>query len=364
MTPRSIASFCAVIAIAATAQAQPLRNPAPQPVNPVLSAPPPTPAVALETGRERPQNSIVAQVDAYIITLDDVLRETNEVAESIRAQVALNGGSRAEYEKAIDKLMNDTIQELIDNRLLINEFRTPKEGQKDIPRIPESFVKSVINSQITERFDDDRLKFHAWLQKRGQTQADFAREVEESIIIDYMKSQRSKSRSIVSPVKIEQYYKDNKEAFFEPDKVKFRLLQLNRNGRTDAELTAAAQEMINRVKAGEKFEDLVKQYSDDTAKRAVGGEYPENAKNDMVPAFRDPVFDSKPGGLEVGEMTTPIIFQDAVFVLYVTGREHAGIQPIEKVRPDIENILARQMTMVDAERYMERLRKKAYIKYF
>ena len=58
---------------------------------------------------------------------------------------------------------------------------------------------------------------------------DYRKEVEEDIIYNYMMHQQHKSQSIVSPVRIEQYYKENKDRFYQDDSVHLRLIQLSRD---------------------------------------------------------------------------------------------------------------------------------------
>ncbi len=63
---------------------------------------------------------------------------------------------------------------------------------------------------------------------------DYRKEVEEDIIYHYMLQQQRKSESIVSPVRIEQFYKENKDQFYQEDSVHLRLIQLTHNdGETD-----------------------------------------------------------------------------------------------------------------------------------
>ena len=66
---------------------------------------------------------------------------------------------------------------------------------------------------------------------------DYRKEVEEDIIYNYMMHQQHKSQSIVSPVRIEQYYKENKDRFYQDDSVHLRLIQLSRAVAADGRRT-------------------------------------------------------------------------------------------------------------------------------
>ena len=90
---------------------------------------------------------------------------------------------------------------LIDRVLIIKDFQ--KDDKK---HVPASFVDNQIAEQLTEQFDNDRSKFLAYLRARGTTMREYRKEVEEDIIYNYMVRQQRKSQSIVSPIRIEQYY--------------------------------------------------------------------------------------------------------------------------------------------------------------
>ena len=49
------------------------------------------------------------------------------------------------------------------------------------------------------------------------TMRDYRTEVEEDIIYHYMQQQQRKSQTVVSPVKVEQFYKENKDHFYQED---------------------------------------------------------------------------------------------------------------------------------------------------
>jgi peptidyl-prolyl cis-trans isomerase SurA len=176
-----------------------------------------------------------------------------------------------------------------------------------------------------------------------------------------MKQQQKKSQSIVSPVKIELYYKENKERFYQQDQVHLRMIQLTRaEGETDVQLKVRADEVLKRFKAGEKFEDLAKIYSQDP-KRSKGGDYGwlNLTEAEMKSEFRIPLLSAKKG-----EVPDIVMLPDGCYLLYVEDRRYAGIQPLDAVRPEIEMILTQQMASISLQNWLERLRRNAYVKYY
>lgn len=67
--------------------------------------------------------------------------------------------------------------------------------------------------------------------------------------------------------------------------------------RTKDEAKTRAVEAAKRAKKGDKFEDLVKEYSDEPGAAARGGNLGKFRKGTMVPAFQAAVEKMKVGGI-------------------------------------------------------------------
>lgn len=295
-------------------------------------------------------NGVAAIVEDKVITVDDV----RHAIQPLIPELQKSSRSEKEFNERLEALQDDVIQNLIDKVLIVKEFR--KDEKK---HIPESYVDNQIASTLAEQFEGDRSKFLAYLRSRGLTLREYRKEVEEDIIENYMRHQQRKSQSLVSPVRIETFYKENKERFYREDSVHLRLIQFTRAaGETDTQLRTKAEEVIGRFKRGEKFADLAKEYSQDS-RRAKGGDWGIMKRSDLKPEFSDPLF-----ALKAGEISDPIILPEGCFLLFVEDRKYAGIQPLSEVRDDIEHILVGQMARVSEERWLERLRRNGYIKRF
>ena len=295
-------------------------------------------------------NGIVAVAEDKIITVADVMREVAPLLPSIQQRVR----NEKEYNEEVEKLYDGQIQELIDRVLIIKEFRKDEKKQ-----IPISYVDNAIADELAERFEGDRSKFLAYLRSQGKTIRDYRRDIEENIIYSYMQGQQRKSQSVVSPVRIETFYNENKDRFYREDEVHLRLIQLTRNeNETDEQLKQTAEQVLARFKAGEKFEDLAKEYSKDM-KRSRGGDWGWQKRSDFREEFSKVAFE-----LKKGEASQPILLPEGLFILYIEDRKFAGIQPIDEVRDQIERILVSQMSNSSRERWLERLRRNGYVKHY
>lgn len=295
-------------------------------------------------------NGIVAVAEDKVITVADVMRVVAPLLGGIQSQAR----NQEEYMQMVEQQYDQAIQGLIDRVLIIKEFRKDEKRQ-----IPISYIDNAMADELAGRFEGDRSKFLAYLRSQGKTQRDYRRDIEEDIIFQYMNGQQRKSQSVVSPVRIETFYAENKDQFYQEDEVRMRLIQLQRaEGTTDASLLQKANEVVARFKAGEKFEDLAKELSD--YNRSKGGEFGGWLKRgDFREELRDPAL-----ALKKGEVATPVLLPEGAFVIYAEDRKYAGIKSIDEVRPQIESILISQMATADHERWLERLRRNGYVKHY
>jgi peptidyl-prolyl cis-trans isomerase SurA len=295
-------------------------------------------------------NGIVAVAEDKIITVADVMREIGP----LMPQLQQDARDQKDFEERLAQLQDGVIQDLIDRVLIIKEFRKDEKRH-----IPDSYIDNAVADDLAERFEGDRSKFLAYLRSQGKTIRDFRKDKEEEIIYSYMRSQQKKSQSVVSPVRIETYYNENKDRFYREDEIHLRIIQLARNDETstDEQLLAKANMILARFKAGESFADLAKEFS--STARAKGGDWGPIQRSNLKPEFSEPAFK-----LQKGEVSAPIMLPDACYLLFAEDRKYAGIQPLDEVRDQIERVLVTQMTRTSQERWLERLRRNGYVKHY
>ncbi|WP_404420343.1 peptidyl-prolyl cis-trans isomerase [Nibricoccus sp. IMCC34717] len=299
-------------------------------------------------------NGIVAIAEEKAITVDDVRREIAPLIPQLQREAK----NEEDFNQKLEALQDDVIQNQIDRVLIVKDFYKEKDGEGK-KTIPASYVDNQLAETIITQYDNDRSKFLADLRRQGKTIRDYRREIEEDIIYNYMRSQQRKSQSIISPVKVATFYNENKEKFYQDDQVHLRLIQFNRTAtETDATLRAKCENVLARLKAGETFADIAKEVSQDTRK-SRGGDWGWLKKADLKPELSEPLF-----GLKKNEVTSPILMNEGAFLLFVEDRKYSGIQSLDEVRDDIENILVQQMARASQERWLERLRRNGYVKHY
>lgn len=135
--------------------------------------------------------------------------------------------------------------------------------------------------------------------------------------------------------KLHQYYDANQAAYTvaEERSANHILVQLAQDA--DAATAAAAESRIKdalkRAQAGEDFEKLAKELSDDVGSKAEGGSTGFFARGAMAPEFEEAAFK-----LKVGEISAPVRTKFGWHIIRLKDIKAGGLQPFDKVKSEVE----------------------------
>ncbi len=294
-------------------------------------------------------NGIAAQVEEQIITLEELRREVSPLIPEIRNRAR----TRYEFDRYVSQVTREILQNLVDRALIVRDFN--ERGYQ----IPETYLQNEYDDYIIKEFNGDRSEFLEFLRMQGKSDLQFRQELKERLIVGFMRSEMQKSQTEVSPQKIRDYYEKNRSRFYEEAAVEVRMITLTPLAYESPDLMRQqADAIVAKLAAGEDFAELAKKYSQDD-KRNDGGDWGWIKRDEMLTELADVAFNIEPGNY------SGVIEQgDNLFIIKVEDKRQEGIQDIEKVRNDIELAITQQLARQAAEKWLERLRKKAYIKYF
>ena len=295
-------------------------------------------------------NGIAAIVEDKIITAEDVRREIMPYLPQIEQDAK---GDYKTFRKLLEEAEDQVIQQLTDNHLIVLEFYDDK-GQ-----IPPSYIRNEVNERIITQFNSERSEFLAYLKSIGKTPEEYDTMIRDEMIVGFMQGKMRKSQTFVSPVKIEEFYKENKEAFFQEEAIRLRLIKLAQmTDESPGLLEQTAQQIVNELNDGADFAELAKKHSQDS-KRSRGGDWGWIERKSLIPKLSGPAF-----ALGEGEHSEAIKVKNGYFILYVQDKREEGYMPIEDVREDIEDMLVSQMAREAQDRWLERLRRDGYVRRF
>lgn len=294
-------------------------------------------------------NNIIAIVEDRVITREEVMKEIEPFVPQIKA------ASRSEFDfnKKVNDYINEIVQSMIDRELIVKDFKS--KGMT----IPESYMDTYFDDYIKREFNGDRAEFIKFIQSQGKTIKQFRADQEKEVILGYMQNQKRQSAAEISPQKIKDYYEANKAKWYSPSTANISMITLKKGmyASMDDNRKVAA-EIMEKLKQGEKFSDLARKYSKDDSS-AKGGEWGWYKKGEL-----NPVFDSKVFALEPGQTTDPIESGEMIIILKVEEKKPEGVRSIDDVREQIEWDIIEQNGKISYQKWLESLRKKAYIKYF
>jgi len=292
-------------------------------------------------------NAIAAKVEGRIITFEQIRQE---MAPLMR-QVQRASASEEELQNNLRRLQREVLQNLVDRILIIKEFE--RRGMQ----IPKAYLEGELNDLIQNEFDGDRDRFLSYLRSQDKTVRDFRDELKENIIIQVMRQQMRRTQSEISPERIEQFYKKNESQFLRDER--FELQQITLSKTSDNEIPQETVDLIyEKLRDGTTFTEVAREFSQDGL-AGRGGNLGWLTREDLRPELAETAF-----ALNTGEYSEPIAFQDSIFIFYIRNKQDAGIRPLEEVRDSIEEILLNEFSREAQQRWLDRLRQRAFIEYF
>ncbi|MEN2773911.1 peptidylprolyl isomerase [Acetivibrio clariflavus] len=202
-------------------------------------------------------------------------------------------------------------QEVIDMTLNnLTELKTfILAAKKDNYKLPEQDAEAIARSVedlIKEKGNGDREKAEkALMEESGVTLEQYQRMYEEYTLAYFNYATSYAYTLEVSEKEMKEEYEKNKAQYGDKVVVKHILVSTNDKETNEplpedkvAEKKKLAEEILQKVKAGEDFDALVKQYSDDPGSVDKGGQY-VIGRGQTAPEFDEWSFNAKEGDIDI-----------------------------------------------------------------
>jgi len=294
-------------------------------------------------------DGIAAIVNGEVITYSQVRALSAPREKLLRSQFTGN-----ELENKLLELRQLALKDLIDRRLVIQAFK------KESYQIPDHFVDQRMQEIMRESFGGDRNTFIKTLEAQNYTLGEFKEKEMERMIVAAMRSHNVKTNSIVSPTKIEDYYRKHHEEFTTKEQIKLRMIMIS--GQKDTASAPAqkalAEEVLGRLASGAEFDRTAQVYSEDST-RDNGGDWGWIERNTLAAPLEKFAFN-----MPVGRISNIIEYAGNYYILKVEDKRGGTTRSLSEARSDIEKKLLQVEAQGIQERWIASLRAKAYIKTF
>lgn len=306
-------------------------------------------AFSAEPAEPQVIDGIAAIVNEDVITYSQVRALSAPREKLLRSQATGD-----ELVKKIIEARQAALNDLIDRQLIIQAFK------KEDYQIPDHFVDDRVREIIQESFGGDRNTFIKTLEAQNYTLGEFKKMETERMIVQAMRSKNIKRDYIISPVKIEEYYKAHRDEFTAKEQVKLRMIMIPSHADTgnSAAQKAMAEEVLGKLTSGAEFERMAQIYSEDST-REVGGDWGWIERKTLAVPLEKVAF-----SLPVGKISHIVEFGGNYYILRVDDKRGGSTRSLADVRPEIEKKLMQEKAQHLQEQWIASLRSKAFIKTF
>ena len=230
--------------------------------------------------KKKMSKKMIAGITASVILVAGIAGGAYAYVKS--QTVASVDGERITKKELYDTLVGVYGESAVDN--LVTKVVIDKEADKRNVKVKDSEIDAEVATYEESYGGEEGLK--SALEASGLTLADLKEDIETNIKIEKLMAEDIE----ITEDEVKSYYEENKSNFDTPESIEVSHILVE-----DKE---TAQEILDKLKAGEDFAELAKEYSTDTATAEKGGELGFITSGEMVEEFEKAAF-----ALKVGEIS-------------------------------------------------------------
>jgi len=311
-------------------------------------------------------DEIVARVDNSIITRGDLERGKQSTQQELKDRY------QSGWEAKWNEHQKDVLRDLIDEQLLLGKG-------KELGITAETELVKRLNELRQQMNLETMEDLEKAAQQQGVSFVDFKDRIKNQIIAQQVVSREVGSRVRISNEEIQKWYQDHQKDISSPEAVKLSEIlvstqpikpppsdkdnkegsqpsaQLPEDPNRVAEAKVKAQQLLEEIRKGAKFDEVAKKSSDGPT-AAQGGEIGAFRRGEMAKELEDKTFSLKPG-----EVTDVIRTKQGFIIFKVVDHQQAGVPPLKQIEDRIREAIYAEKLEPAARAYLTKLREEAYI---
>jgi len=308
---------------------------------------------------------IIARVNNEIVTHTEYIRSRDQLKQEIQQQDPANA------DRIFAEKQRDVLRDLIDQQLLLQKGKDLGiTGDTElIKRLDE--MRKQMNLETMEDLEKAA-------EAQGASYEDFKQTMRNQIITQRVIGQEVGSKLAMNKEDEKKFYEQHRAEMEHPEQVRLSEILIApktpakpaastgakpeppTEAETEAALAAAkakAEDLLDQIHKGAKFEDLAKKYSDGPSAKD-GGDLSYFKRGTMPKELDDKVF-----ALKTGEVSDVIRTKQGYVILLAAEHQMAGIPTLKEVEPRIQDALYMEKLQPALRAYLTTLREQAYIDY-
>lgn len=308
-------------------------------------------------------DEIIARVNDQIITRSDMEKAKATTLEELKQRFP------SDWQSHMAKAQADTLRDLIDQQLLL-------ERGKDLGITGETELVKRLNQMRQQMGLASIDDLEAEAKKQGVSYEDFKEQIRISVVTQQVIGQEVGGKLHISNEDIQDWYNKHQKELEGPEEIGLSEIMISTQpAKQDveskdkpapgrdlpedpakvAEAEAKANQLLDQLKKGAKFDDLAKKSSDGPT-AAQGGTLGTFKRGELAKDLEDKTF-----SLSAGENTGVIRTRQGFIILKVTGHRAAGIPPLKDISERIREAIYSERLEPAARAYLTKLREQAFI---
>lgn len=286
---------------------------------------------------------VIARVNNNIITQ----RQFEEERQKLRSDLSQQY-SGAQLDQQMRLHSQNLLRDMIDEDLLV------QKAKDDDLNVDADVVKQL--DQIRQNMHLATIQdLEKEVEQQGLIWEDFQDKIRRQILTQKAIEREVGSRIEITREAARKYFQAHQEEFASPAGVHLAELLVSTEKYKPAEAKTRVQTALAEIKAGQRWEDVVKKYSDDQSAGA-SGDIGFLKEGTMSPGIAADI-----AKLDIGDTTDVIPTQYGYVILKVLGRRSAGTPKFEEVEQQVDGVLYNEKMQTALRSYLAELRKQSYV---
>lgn len=283
----------------------------------------------------------------------------NEVEEAYIGYKATSAGQG----RAVPDSMRPAIERQIVERLVHRQLLMQIANEEDKAKAKEasSNTLAAFKSRMTSE-----ASFNRQLRAMGMTLEYFTNKMYEENLSSQVADRVLRPSVEVTTDQVQKLYETNTVAFTQPAKLRISHILFLTQDALQTELTEAqkkakfqtAEKVLARLKGGEDFAKLAREFSEDPNSRENGGELPPLALEQMAPELGRAV-----SSLAIGDLGDIVTTRVGYHIVKLREKIPSQTTPLTEAQKEIREFLTRQEIQKKLPDYLKKLREDAGVKF-